>query len=386
MSHTPRPSRLLRRFLAVAAAVLLVTAFAPASPAAAHGSTVDPASRNYGCWLRWGSDFQNPNMATLDPMCYQAWQYNTTAMWNWNGLYREGVAGNHQAAVPDGQLCSAGHTGDGRYNSMDAIGDWKATNVSNSFSVKLWDQAMHGADYIRVYVTKQGFNPLTQPLGWGNLELLSTVPNTPAAQWTPESAGGVSIKIPVTAPGRTGRHMVYTIWQASHSDQSYYFCADVNFGGTTPTSAPATTRPPVTSAAPTTRAPVTSAPVTTRAPVTSAAATTRPPVTSSGPTGSAGCSASYTVSSQWSGGFIGDVRVTAGSAGISAWKVTWTFANGQTITSGWSATFTSSGANITATNAEYNGRLSGGTSTSFGFNGTWTGTNSVPTLTCTATA
>jgi chitin-binding protein len=33
----------------------------------------------------------------------------------------------------------------------------------------------------------------------------------------------------VTAPGRTGRHVVFTIWQASHMDQAYYICSDVNF-------------------------------------------------------------------------------------------------------------------------------------------------------------
>ncbi|MEU0220336.1 hypothetical protein ABZ281_37080, partial [Streptomyces sp. NPDC006265] len=43
--------------------------------AVAHGSVVDPASRNYGCWLRWGSDFQNPEMARLDPMCWQGTPY-----------------------------------------------------------------------------------------------------------------------------------------------------------------------------------------------------------------------------------------------------------------------------------------------------------------------
>ncbi|MFC7484667.1 lytic polysaccharide monooxygenase [Luedemannella flava] len=386
MTTIPRPPRLLRRVLAVAAAVLLIVTFTPASPASAHGSIVDPASRNYGCWARWGSDFQNPNMATLDPMCYQAWQWNTTAMWNWNGLYREGVAGNHQGAIPDGQLCSAGHTGDGRYNSMDAIGDWKAALVSNSFSVKLWDQAMHGADYIRVYVTRQGFNPLTQALGWGNLELVNQIGNTPAAQWTPESAGGVSIRIPATASGRTGRHIVYTIWQASHSDQSYYFCSDVLFGGgtTTPTSAAPTTRAPVTTAAPTTRAPVTTAGPTTRAPVTTAGPTTRAPATTGG--GSAGCTATYTVSSQWNGGFVGSVNVTAGSAAIRGWRVTWTYANGQAVTNSWSATITQSGSSVTATNAAYNGSLSAGGTTQFGFNATWTGSNSVPALTCTATA
>ena len=35
-------------------------------------------------------------------MCWQAWQADTQAMWNWNSLYREGVAGNHQGAIPDG--------------------------------------------------------------------------------------------------------------------------------------------------------------------------------------------------------------------------------------------------------------------------------------------
>src|SRR3954465_11672823 len=92
-------------------------------PPAAHGNIVGPASRNYGCYERWGSKFQDPAMATADPMCWQAWQADPNAMWNWNGLFREGVAGNHQAAVPDGKLCSAGGTVAGRYNSLDTVGN-----------------------------------------------------------------------------------------------------------------------------------------------------------------------------------------------------------------------------------------------------------------------
>ena len=72
----------------------------------AHGSVVDPPSRNYGCWQRWGSDFQSPRMSTEDPMCAAAWKADASAMWNWNGLYREGVAGKHEQAIPDGQLCT----------------------------------------------------------------------------------------------------------------------------------------------------------------------------------------------------------------------------------------------------------------------------------------
>jgi chitin-binding protein len=212
--------------LALAAALLTVTP----GTASAHGTTIDPSSRNYGCWSRWGNQFQNPAMRTQDPMCWQAWQTDTNAMWNWNGLYREGVNGNHQGAIPNGELCSAGRTENGRYRAMDTPGNWRAANVSRTFTVRLLDQASHGADYVRVYVTRQGYNPLTQALGWNHLELVAQVGNTPASQWTRVTTPhqGVQLNINATANGRSGRHIVYTIWQASHSDQSYYFCADVN--------------------------------------------------------------------------------------------------------------------------------------------------------------
>lgn len=210
--------------MVVAAAVAVATALmfttVTATPASAHGSISDPPSRNYGCWERWGSDFQNPAMAQQDPMCWQAWQSNPNAMWNWNGLFREGVGGNHQAAIPDGQLCSGGRTEGGRYNSMDTVGAWKTVDRPASFTMNLLDQASHGADYIRVYVTKQGFNPKTQALKWSDLELVNQLGSRPTGTTTP---------IPVNAPGRTGHHIVYTVWQASHLDQSYYFCSDVIF-------------------------------------------------------------------------------------------------------------------------------------------------------------
>jgi chitin-binding protein len=210
--------------LRVAAVVSAVAALVlgTAGSASAHGNATDPPSRNYGCFVRWGNNFQAPEMRTQDPMCYQAWQADTNAMWNWNGLYRENVGGNHQAAIPDGQLCSAGRTQNGRYAAMDAIGDWKAADKPRNFSVNILDQALHGADYYRVYITRQGFNPLTQALRWSDLELVAEVGRTPPTS---------NKTIPVNAGSRTGRHIVYTIWQASHLDQSYYFCSDVRFTG-----------------------------------------------------------------------------------------------------------------------------------------------------------
>jgi mannan endo-1,4-beta-mannosidase len=100
--------------------------------------------------------------------------------------------------------------------------------------------------------------------------------------------------------------------------------------------------------------------------------------------GSLGCTAAYSIIGSWQGGFQGEVKVTAGSAAIHGWKVTWTFANGQAITQVWNATVTSSGSAVTATNVSYNGALGAGASTTFGFLGSWTGTNAVPTASCTA--
>ncbi|PRX96820.1 cellulase family glycosylhydrolase [Allonocardiopsis opalescens] len=98
------------------------------------------------------------------------------------------------------------------------------------------------------------------------------------------------------------------------------------------------------------------------------------------PTG--GCTASYAVVGQWSSGFQAAVTVTAGDAPISGWQVTWTYANGQSISSSWSANVTSSGSRVTATNVNYNGSLAAGASTQFGFLGSWNGSNSVPSVSC----
>ncbi|MEU1680419.1 cellulase family glycosylhydrolase [Micromonospora zamorensis] len=118
----------------------------------------------------------------------------------------------------------------------------------------------------------------------------------------------------------------------------------------------------------------------TTPPPTTPPPTTPPPTT---PPPAGGCTATYTVTGQWQGGFQGEVRVTAGSAAITGWTTRWTFANGQSVSQTWSATVTSSGATVTARNVDYNGRLAAGASTTFGFIGGWTGSNARPEVSCT---
>ncbi|MFE5207778.1 glycoside hydrolase family 6 protein [Streptomyces sp. NPDC056600] len=93
----------------------------------------------------------------------------------------------------------------------------------------------------------------------------------------------------------------------------------------------------------------------------------------------AACTVKYQVQSSWSGGFTANVTLTNNSAAKSSWKVGWSFAGNQKVTNGWNAKITQSGAAVTAANESYNGQLGSGASVSFGFNGTFSGTNAAPT-------
>jgi endoglucanase len=98
----------------------------------------------------------------------------------------------------------------------------------------------------------------------------------------------------------------------------------------------------------------------------------------------AACSAVYTVSSDWGGGFNAEVKVTnTGTSAISSWKVTWTWSGSQQVTNMWNASYTQSGSVVTAVNAAHNGGVPTGGSVSFGFGGA-PGGAAAPSPTCTA--
>ncbi|MCP3014595.1 glycoside hydrolase family 6 protein [Nocardiopsis dassonvillei] len=96
-----------------------------------------------------------------------------------------------------------------------------------------------------------------------------------------------------------------------------------------------------------------------------------------------GCTADYRVVSEWGNGFQAAVTVTAEDS-LSGWTVTWTYADGQRFSQGWNAEFSSSGSRVTASDLGWNGTLSAGGSTEFGFTGTHGGSNGTPEVTCSA--
>ncbi|MFF7067184.1 glycoside hydrolase family 6 protein [Streptomyces pseudovenezuelae] len=90
------------------------------------------------------------------------------------------------------------------------------------------------------------------------------------------------------------------------------------------------------------------------------------------------CTVDYKVQNQWDTGFTAAVTITNNSTAKSSWSLKWAYAGNQKVTSGWNAKISQSGTAVTAANESYNGTLATGGSVSFGFQGSYSGTNAVP--------
>ncbi|RPF37587.1 glycoside hydrolase family 6 protein [Streptomyces sp. TLI_185] len=90
------------------------------------------------------------------------------------------------------------------------------------------------------------------------------------------------------------------------------------------------------------------------------------------------CTVDYKVQNDWGTGFTAAVTVTNNSATKSSWAVKWSYAGNQKVTNYWNTKLTQSGTAVTAANETYNGSLATGGSVSFGFQGSYSGTNAIP--------
>ncbi|MEV0614692.1 cellulose binding domain-containing protein [Nonomuraea sp. NPDC050404] len=90
------------------------------------------------------------------------------------------------------------------------------------------------------------------------------------------------------------------------------------------------------------------------------------------------CQVSYATTT-WSGGFTGSVTIrNTGTTPIDRWTVTWGWPGNQQVTTAWNAVVTQSGTQVTARNDAHNAVIGASSSTSFGFEATYSGTNAVP--------
>ncbi|HEU5129262.1 MAG TPA: lytic polysaccharide monooxygenase, partial [Glycomyces sp.] len=281
------------------------------------------------------------------PMCWQAWQANPNTMWNWNGLLREGMQGQHESRIPDGTLCSGGNAEGGRYDSLDEVGPWHTTSLNNDFTLHYEDTATHGGDYYWVYVTKQGFDVTSEPLGWGDLERVAT---------TGVYEPGEAVDIPVSAPGRTGRHVVYVVWQASHIDQTFYSCSDVWFGQGGPVDPP--TEEP------------TEEPTDEPTEEPTEEPTDDPTDEPTDTPADLECTATATVNSWGSGATVEVTVANTGSRTVHNWMLHWSWPDGSdvAVTNVWNAEYSQMGGMEMAEPVGYNQTIDTNGSVSFGFN------------------
>ncbi|AMW09573.1 chitin-binding protein [Streptomyces qaidamensis] len=209
-----------RRTAAAVAALgslpLAVTALT-AAPAAAHGSMGDPVSRVSQCYAEGP---ESPRSAACKAAVAAG---GTQALYDWNGIRIGDAGGRHQRLIPDGKLCSANNE---QFKGLDlARADWPATSVSSgSHTFRYRVTAPHKGTF-KVYITKPGYDP-AKPLAWKDLDLAN-----PVATSTDPAATGDFYTFSGSLPQRSGKHLLYAIWQRSDSPEAFYSCSDVSFGG-----------------------------------------------------------------------------------------------------------------------------------------------------------
>ncbi|HEY8980854.1 MAG TPA: lytic polysaccharide monooxygenase [Streptomyces sp.] len=196
---------------ALACAALAVAA----GPAAAHGAPTTPVSRVFACSPEGGAD-------SGTAACRAAVKANGTSFAAWDNLRVAGVDGRDRQTIPDGELCSGGLSA---YKGLDlARDDWPATELKPGATLRMtYASTIPHTGSFKLYLTTPGYDP-SKPLTWSEL------PEKPfAVVKDPELTGGAyrfSAKLPAD---RTGRHVLYTIWQNTSTADTYYSCSDVVF-------------------------------------------------------------------------------------------------------------------------------------------------------------
>ena len=100
--------------------------------------------------------------------------------------------------------------------------------------------------------------------------------------------------------------------------------------------------------------------------------------TTSSPPGTSACRVTATVNA-WSTGLTESITVSnTGSTAVNGWTLSFTLPAGQTITSGWNATYAPASGAVTAKNVSYNAAIPVGGSVSIGFQATHTGNTGTP--------
>ncbi|OUS30884.1 hypothetical protein A9Q99_05075 [Gammaproteobacteria bacterium 45_16_T64] len=208
-----------KQSLALTLSVLSGTLFS--GGAWAHGTMETPISRDYQCFQEGP---ENPQSAA----CKEAVRIGgTQPLYDWNAI-SQNAAGDDQAFVPDGMLCSGGNV---KYRGLDlARTDWQKTpiqgDVNGEFEFVFLGTAPHATKRWDFYITKDNYDT-TKALTWNDLE------PAPFCQHgnVPLENGRYSMSCELPAD-KDGDHVIYNIWERIDSPETFYTCMDVSLTGT----------------------------------------------------------------------------------------------------------------------------------------------------------
>ncbi|WP_433179415.1 lytic polysaccharide monooxygenase auxiliary activity family 9 protein [Actinoallomurus sp. CA-150999] len=338
-----------RRKSALAAALgmvsILVMSVFTGPSAWAHGAFMQPGARTFLCWKDGLTS--TGEIKPQNPACAAAVaQSGANSLYNWFAVLRSDGAGRTRGFVPDGQLCSGGNPNYSGFDLPNA--NWPVTHLTSgaNFNFRYNKWAAHPG-WFYLYVTKDGWDP-TKPLTWDEMETDPfLVADHPADTGPTGSVDGYYYWSGNLPANKTGRHIIYSVWKRSDSNETFYGCSDVVFDGG------------------------------------------NGEVTGVGDTSGGGggttvpCTATFKTISSWSGGYQAEVTVSnPGTTTLNGWTVSWIVPSGQTINSLWNGTLTMSGDLATVRNVDYNRNVAVGASTTFGL--VANGTATTPSLTCTS--
>ncbi|MQA10949.1 MAG: chitin-binding protein [Pseudonocardiaceae bacterium] len=186
------------------AAVCLALPIFFAGVAQSHGYTQNPPSRSYNC-----------AQGTV----------NDCGAIQWEPQSVEGPKGFPQAGPQDGQLCAADNASFAELDDPRG-GQWPAVDLTAGRDFQFtWSlTARHATTSFRYFVTKDGWDP-SAPLTRDQLE--------PEPFLTVDFGGQPPATVEHTGrlpDGKSGRHLIYGVWDVADTGNAFYSCADVNFG------------------------------------------------------------------------------------------------------------------------------------------------------------
>jgi chitin-binding protein len=219
----------LRPLAAVATAMTVFSA----SSALGHGSMADPPSRAYKIFIDGPQTPQNEAARAAIAVS------GTQAFYDWHEVSINVPLRDYQEHVPDGQLPGAGRS---KYAGLNlARTDWYATPMVAGTRVCRFAAATpHEPSEFCAYITRDGYDP-RQPLRWSDLE---PVPGGETAELRGScgkgsgdchcgsGGAGLSYYMTLDIPERTGRHVLYVIWQRDDpAGEAFISTSDLDFGG-----------------------------------------------------------------------------------------------------------------------------------------------------------